>query len=535
MTNINQDIELQLQTSQTRQLFIKIEILDTDNNVINEVSGRAISGQYNIDSSSDVRRTCSVSFNLENGYLPKDDNSIFWLNKKFKLYVGLKAFNNDEPYWFDKGTYAIKDPSVSISVSDKQISIEGLDKAALYNGDIGGQLPYSTLIEVGQGTETPYAHEAIKAIMSDGGETKLAIAKTELQIPYKIESSIGDTRWDLVNKITELFYDYQAYYNLDGYFVFDKKPSFQSNNSGVVNSIAMNFSKNYKNKNLKNIPYNLIISINREIAYSNIKNRIVVYGGVHDDGYQPSAEIIVNDENYKDSPYTVEKLNETYSDGSSMYRIYVVQDDSYVDSVIAFELYDSAKANDALFTYQQCVIYNGGYYKCINKEGSDNKKTPIANADWEYICNEITLYAEQNATLFNLENSYAIGDMVYIITDSDSNTKAYYQCFKATSGGITVDDRNYWTELKTFNEYMNDIHSYSIELCKKRAEQEVYLHQQATDKVTLITVPIYSLDVNEVIYLEDYDSGAVGEYVISNISCGLSANDTMSITANKLW
>ena len=78
-------------------------------------------------------------------------------------------------------------------------------------------------------------------------------------------------------------------------------------------------------------------------------------------------------------------------------------------------------------------------------------------------------------------------------------------------------------------------HAYSFNLCKERAIQEVYLHQQATDTVQIVCVPIYSLDVNTVIYLDDNESGVQGEYVITNISCGLGVSDTMSITANKLW
>ena len=347
------------------------------------------------------------------------ETSLFWVNKKFQLYIGLKQFETDKIYWFNKGQYAIKDPTVNLSISDKTITINGLDKTALYNGDISGQLTYATIIETESGA---YVHDAIRGIMKDGGETNLLIANTDLQIPYKIESSIGDTRWDIVSKLTDLFYNYQAYYNVDGYFVFDKKPMYQSNGN-IVNDISINFSQEYSNNLLETKPYNLIISINREIAYSNIKNQIVIYGGVHDDGYQPKYEIIVDDNNYPNSPYTIEKLNEKNTDGSLIYRTLVIQDDSYIDNGVA-------------------------------------------------------------------ENE----------TDS-----------------------------------MEIVHAYSIDLCKKRAEQEVYLHQQATDKVTMTCLPIYSLDVNDVVYFNDSESGVVGEYVVNNISCGLGVGDTMSITLNKLW
>lgn len=420
-------LELDLQTKLTRQIFVKIEILDQDDKVINEVSGSAISGNYNIDSTSAIRRTCSITFKLESGYLPSE-SSIFWVNKRFRLYIGLKEMRTNSVYWFNKGTYAIKDPSISIAINEKTISINGLDKMALYNGDISGQLETVFIADVvdenGAKVEV-YVEDAVEALMRDGSETNLLITKTGLILPYKIESAIGDTRYDIINKFNELFYNYQAYYNLDGYFVFSQKPAYQSN-SEVKNEIAMDFSKDFKNginSPISNIPYNLLISINRDIAYSNIKNKIIVYGGVHDDGYQPKYELIVNTANYPKSPYTIEKLNERYADNSYMYRQLVIQDDIYVD------------------------------------DGKAENET---------------------------------------------------------------DD-------------METVHAYSINLCKQRAIQEAYLHQQATDTVQIVCVPIYSLDVNTVIYLDDDQSGANGEYVITNISCGLGIGDTMTITANKLW
>lgn len=527
MANINENIELKLQTSQSRQLFIKIEIIDTNDKIINELSGSAIGGQYNIDSESAVRRTCSITFKLEKGYLPEDNSSVFWLNKKFKLYIGLKVFDTDEIYWFKNGTYAIQDPSLNITVSENSISINGLDKMSLYNGDIGGQLPYSTMIEVGEGTATPYAHEAVRAIMYDGGESNLIIGNTELKIPYKIESAVGDTRWDLVNKITELFYNYQAYYNIDGYFVFDKKPSYKSDGDNVINTIAIDFSLKYWN--------NLIVSIKRDILYSNIKNKIVVYGGVQDDGYQPFAEIVVDDKKYPYSPYTVEKLNEKYSDSSPMYRIYVVQDDSYIDSIYDFVLYDSNLNNIMSYPYRCCVKYNDRFYKCININGANNTNAPDEKIDdWMFICTatELSEATDKNSTLFNADKSYVVGDIVYTISDEK---KYYYECIQNCIGGISINDTSYWKSITMLSEYMSEIHSYSTYLCEERAKQEVYLHQQATDKIVITCVPIYSLDVNDVIKVKDNKSGINGEYVISNISCGLGAGDTMSITANKLW
>ena len=542
------NLELKLQTQSKRQRFIKIEILDENNDVVTEVSGTAISGNYNIDSSAAIRRTCSVSFKLEYGYLPSE-TSPFWINKKFQLYIGLKQFETNQIYWFNKGQYAIKDPTINLSISEKSITINGLDKMALHNGDISGQLYYNTIIETESGA---YVHDAIRAIMQDGGEVNLLIANTDLKIPYKIESSIGDTRYTIISELTDLFYNYQVYYNLDGYFVFEEKPAYQSNGN-IINDIAINFSKEYINDILETKPYNLIISLNREIAYSNIKNKIVVYGGVHDDGYQPSYEILIESSNYPNSPYAIDKLNEKNSDGTLICRTLVVQDDSYVDDGNTEEVVNTILVQGkeynvfALETEGYSQINLPSYYtidiSLNNAWGIANEKQGLYydvifdDVDYTNLIpkkfDDATFYI---GNVYILENIYKSG----MFTEDDDSGEPFVCWYNNGNCGVYVN--NNMTMNQTEQKHMvkitkkeNTNHAYSINLCKKRAEQEVYLHQQATEKVTITCLPIYSLDVNKVVYLNDSESGAVGEYVVNSISCGLGVGDTMSITLNKLW
>lgn len=546
-------LELKLQTLPTRQLFVKIEILDTNNRVIEEVSGSATGGNYNIDSSASIRRTCSITFNLESGYMPSED-SVFWINKRFKLYLGLKQISNDEVYWFNKGVYAIKDPTVNISISENTITINGLDKMALHTGDISGLLETAYVADVvdeNGSTVTIYVEEAVEALMKDGGETKLKISKTNLPLPHKVESSIGDTRYNVLSQFTDLFYNYQSYYDVDGYFHFEEKPTYQSDNNSIINDIAMRFSQD-EISTMSN-PYSLIISTNREIAYSNIKNKFIVYGGVHDDGFQPSYEIIVDDVNYPDTPYTIEKLDEKNSDGTLVCRTFVVQDDTYVDDgseekaintiLIPENTYqfEMAKKGDRTYVgFSQIILPS--YYKV--EIPSDNNYWGTTNGRqcvYYDIVWDGKSYPDRVPKKY-YGNTYYVGNVWILeqILESGDYTEA----------NDTGEPFVFWYDGKTFGIYTNNNntehtvyldrdeiinHSYSIDLCKKRAEQEVYLHQQATDKVTITCIPIYSLDVNDVIEIQDNKSGAYGEYVINTISCGLGAGDTMTINANKLW
>lgn len=454
-----------IQTNFIRHLYIKINILDQENKIVNEVSGKAIDGSYNINSESTVRRTCNLTFNLENGYLP-NENSPFWINKKFQLYIGLKHINFDKIYWFNKGVYLINNPEISVSIANNTISISGLDKMALFNGDISGQLQVNTLAEAKDGVTK---RDVIKALMvaNNESEDKIFIFNPHTinnkimdeQIPYNIESNIGDTVTTVLDKIIELLANYEYYYDINGNFIFKPKP-MNSNYKDYF--IVWDFEK-YNN---------LIISVNRNIDYSNVKNRVTIWGGIHEDGYQPSYILKLEDSNdFYISPFTATNLGEKY------YRDYVEQCDDYVDTILNF---DVSVGN--YYPYNSCVEFLGKYYLCINPNGveSDNDNTPDWDLiNWEYICNS---------------------------DDSSDIAKN-----------------------------MQKIHAYSIALCEQKANEILFHHHLASETISITCVPIYSLDVNTVIYINDELSGAKGYYVVTEISCQLNANGTMNITANKLY
>lgn len=472
--NDNHSEYFNIQTASVRYLYIKIEILDEQDNVINELSGMAIDGSFNITDTV-IRRTCNVTFQLEEGYLPTDTNSLFWINKKFHLFIGLATVAQDTIYWFDKGIYVIKDPDINITVNHNTITINGLDKMALYSGDIDGQLSTNTLVTVESGATR---RGVVKAVMMNDGEQENNIIINnpinsvimDEAIPYNIESAISDNTTDILDKVVDTLANYQYYYNLAGNFIFEPKPikgDFKNSN------IEWDFEQNN----------NIIISITKAIDYANIKNRITIWGGVHEDGYQPSYELILtdNDADFGDSPFTVEKLNEKHSNGSTMYRDYVEQCDDYVDAILDF----INSTEDTFFPYNICIVFNNTYYRCNNENGTNKSKgDPRANSDWVRIC-----------TVDELKN--ATGE--------------------------------------SFRSYMRQIHAYSGELCKSKAKEVMFNCYLANDIVTINCVPIYSLDVNSVIIINDKLSETKGFYVIKDISCQLSTNGTMTITAHKLW
>lgn len=135
---------LALDKEKNKTIYVRITALTFDEKPLETIEGRATSGSINVDGSSALRRSCTLSMVAQD----YDFNAYYWgLKSKFKLEIGLKnTINNKYPgiIWFKQGIYLITSFNTSRSTNTLSISISGKDKMALLNGDIGGNVNAST-------------------------------------------------------------------------------------------------------------------------------------------------------------------------------------------------------------------------------------------------------------------------------------------------------------------------------------------------------------------------------------------------------
>ena len=134
----------ELDKSRTKTKYARVTALTWDELPIQSIEGRVTQGSINLDGTSAVRRTCSLSMVVED----VDVSNYYWgLNTKFRLEVGIK--NNVNPkfpeiIWFPQGIYLITSFSSALSVNNFTLSLQGKDKMSLLNGDIGGSITAQT-------------------------------------------------------------------------------------------------------------------------------------------------------------------------------------------------------------------------------------------------------------------------------------------------------------------------------------------------------------------------------------------------------
>ena len=129
--------------------YVKITLLDWNENPLEEIQGLATGGSESINGNSAVRRTCNLSVLVKNEmYSITDVNNLISINKKIFLEVGVQNrtiyYPEEAVIWFPQGIFVVNSCNISHSLSGISISLQLKDKMCLLNGECGGTIPAST-------------------------------------------------------------------------------------------------------------------------------------------------------------------------------------------------------------------------------------------------------------------------------------------------------------------------------------------------------------------------------------------------------
>ena len=268
--------------SATLYPVIKVELLDQFENAYAEISEEITDNSGSIQSTlqQGVRNTVSFSiFDPAGKFIPDANNKLFWIGKKFKLYVGLateqKAIQlngqttgiSGDIFWFSKGVYIITDINAQKDNSGNQtISFTGVDKYGAFTNDTGyGEMIGTFSFDIGMSI----SYVIKNVLKQDIGNGQMLdplepIIDPDLQ-EYKLQlafskgpgSYIGDLLSDLATTLhADIYYDMDGHLNVKKSLNFDEYKNVQNQWNFTERSAEyISAQVNYQLKNIANYIY----------------------------------------------------------------------------------------------------------------------------------------------------------------------------------------------------------------------------------------------------------------------------------------
>lgn len=324
MAVIPSQTDYDLSQLKVRNQRIKVDLLNFNFQTINSLEGKVTDGSISIDATSDIRRTCNITLVVEDSTDIIAPGGQVWLDKFIKVYVGTdNPRNGNKTVWNNMGLFLINNPESVYNATTNTITFEGLDLMAKLTGRRNGQLPAVTTVVP---AESKVADVVKQTITQLGGFDKYIIQDAGYEIPYDIKKDMGSTIYDLLVEIRDLYSDWEMFFDVDGVFHWQQIPN------GINEPVVLDFNQ---------LKQKVIISKTVDVDFENVKNHIIVYGRLLDNGEQIMA---TSTDTISSSPYNVDSIGQIN---------YIVDDEKIYNNDLAqqradYELFLHARMNDSI-------------------------------------------------------------------------------------------------------------------------------------------------------------------------------------------
>lgn len=404
-----------------------------------------------------------------------------------------------------------------------------------------------------------------------------------------LTANVNDTITSVLDKIKTLG-DYEYFFDVDGKFIWQKKKTYTYGEDGVSiksedffndkissilpNSVSTNIPQ-YDFTNKKNI----IISYSNNPQYNNIKNDYIIWGKrkISSGAEMPIRYRLTFDEpiEYNDkidtmvyyykyliaepniygfkvvtsggiyTEGTTPDLNKYYTKDDKTY-IYDITKNNYVEIEIKTRefsvrdnwrtlLYFRGKREEAAGKSQ--IYFDNPIYKDLEIEWPKlydmetnlwrNNFLPAGDSI-DYYCHILT-----NGQL----NKSSVGRyLTKVLNDSNINC-VYFQDIDNNlilRIGEDYSAENKYDTIRVSDEIYSQIYTGgSQNSAFEQARQQICQNTSYANTISISCIPIYYIEPNSVVKVEDAESGIKGNYIINTISMPLAYNGNMTISASK--
>lgn len=486
--NITQDDYNILRQSYIKQ-YIKLDLLDFNMNVVDELSGNLIGFSVTVDANADLRRSCECSLVVTDSSFEIKAGGKIFLDRYIRPWIGYLNIRTGNIQWYNQGIYLINAPSYQYDSSNYILSFAGLDLMSKLTGLRNGELE-GIPTKIPQGSDV---RGAIIAALELGGFTKYLVDECQnvdgaiQEVPYDIEIAQGGTVYEILKELRDILPQYQMYFDVDGVFHYEPIPS------GKDAPVLIN----------DDVWQNILIQEAASTDFESVKNYIEVYGRSHDiDHFSDSTTV-------SGSTVTVHipSLTPTVSGGSPLQEWTEIGfvPPSNVDGSVYLTI--TAGASES----EPTVL---GTYKLVNNDGSSVKKL---EKDKYYISQ-----FQADGTFLNLGN-----DQAYAVAYDDNPDSPFYVGDPVGSSSVGIIRHVCYS-----GEYDNIM---SNDLAKQRADIELYWRCRLNDSISLATIPIPWLDVNIIIEHAMKLQSEQKKYMIQSYSAQYGDTNNMTISASSWY
>lgn len=277
--------------SRYRDIDVKIYLLNYNFQKVDEISGFVLTKNFTNNSTSDIRRTCSITLVPNNSSFDIKRDGKIWLDKYIQIYIGLKKRRSEEYEWNNMGIYLINNPSKVYSGVDNTLTIEGFDLMSKMTGLRNGNLEGMDYII----PQNSNVRKSIIAILIESGFKQYVVAEIEQTVPNEIKISSGGTVYDILLALKNINPNYQMYFDVDGVFHYNEIPN------GKDEQITID-------DDLWNGNNGVLLNYSISTDFTSIKNVIEVFGKMHDINIKNFGTATVSGNNYNVTIPTVTSL-----------------------------------------------------------------------------------------------------------------------------------------------------------------------------------------------------------------------------------
>ena len=347
--------------------YIRLELLDFQYNIVDELSGNMTKCSINVDSNSDLRRSCDLGFVVTTSTFDIKAGSKIFLDKMVRPYVGYENMRTGEIQWYNQGIYLVNNPRWSYNASTNEISMQALDLMSKLTGLRNGNL---------EGIPTKIAkdenvREAIIKTIELGGFTKYICEEcktndgTIVPVPYDIEIDVGGTIYDILTGLRDIMPNYQIYFDINGVFHYEPIP-LAYDDPVLIDDDLFN---------------NVLISENINTDFESVKNYVEVLGHTWDvDYYSPSESTTVSGGT----------ITPTFAD------LKTLEDGTAVGITLPVDIGENSKILPDGYTQLDYIQSDGNQYIDTGVLGSDINKVVV---DFQFTSSQSTTEQEVAACI----------------------------------------------------------------------------------------------------------------------------------------